>query len=61
MNSVMARDTASQVIVEFIPVGSYVKVSAIDSKTGPKYRLLVTPSRGTKLLSVLQFESFSTF
>ena len=46
----MARDTARQVIVEFIPVGSYVKVSAIDPKTGTEVSIVGDPKQGNEAL-----------
>lgn len=46
----MARDTASQVIVEFIPVGSYVKVSAIDPKTRTEVSIVGDPKQGEEAL-----------
>jgi hypothetical protein len=46
----MARDTASQVYVEFIPVGDYVKVSAIDPKSGTEVSIVGDPKQGNETL-----------
>lgn len=46
----MARDTASQVYVEFIPVGGYVKVSAIDPKSGTEVSIVGDPKQGNEAL-----------
>lgn len=38
------------VIVEMIPVGSYVKVSAIDTRTGTEVSIVGDPMRGEAAL-----------
>ena len=46
----MAKDTAVRVIIEYIPVGKYVKVSAIDPKTRVEVSIVGDPKQGEAVL-----------
>ncbi len=46
----MAKDTKQRVIIECIPVGKYVKVSAIDPKTRVEVSIVGDPKQGEAVL-----------
>ncbi len=46
----MPRKNEHGVIFEFISIGSYVKVSAIDTRTGTEVSIVGDPSRGQAIL-----------
>lgn len=46
----MGANRDDHVILEFIPVGSYVKVSAIDPVTGTEVSIVGDPARGETAL-----------
>ncbi len=46
----MTRMREGAVLLEFIRVGNYVKVSAVDERTGTEVSIVGDPSRGTEAL-----------
>jgi hypothetical protein len=42
-----------EIIVEFVPCGAYVKVSAIDAATGTEVSIVGDPARGEAALEAL--------
>ena len=46
----MAKDTNERVIIEYVPVGRYVKVSAIDPKTRVEVSIVGDPKQGEEIL-----------
>ncbi len=46
----MAKNTEERVIIEYIPVGKYVKVSAIDPKTRIEVSIVGDPKQGEAVL-----------
>ncbi len=46
----MPRSREHGVIFEFISIGNYVKVSAIDTRTGTEVSIVGDPSRGEAIL-----------
>ena len=46
----MPRNQEHGVIFEFILIGNYVKVSAVDTRTGTEVSIVGDPSRGEAIL-----------
>ncbi len=44
---------AREIIVEFVPCGAYVKVSAVDAETGVEVSIVGDPARGEAALEQL--------
>ena len=46
----MSRKPAEGLLIEFIPLGDYVKVSAVDTRTGIEVSIVGDPRRGENAL-----------